>query len=248
MNIKNTTYPENLMADIDKHTGVHLEVDYSSADVLKGIAAAIAMLSDQEQKMVMMRYRYHFTLDEIGAQFDLTGERVRQIIVRSMRKLVVKPKRYLMTEGLEGYINAEAKRIANIKIKIAAQQEYMRGYENGFALASGNAEANAEKTSDTDETILVVDMNLTVRSTNCLVRAKLETLEDLLKVDSVDTIYKVRNLGKKSAGEVAWKLNSLGFKGTVWDEFREFYQAHDVIIDSDVELTDEIFDEILDEE
>ena len=244
--IKKTIYPQNLIDDIVKHTDVHLDVDYNKPDVMNGIAAAIATLSDQEQKMLLLRYRYHSTLEEVGAQFDLTNERARQIIVRALRKLIVKPRRLLMTEGLEGYIEAEAKRIAKYKIKVALHQEYMRGYERGFAVASGNAENTEEIQEEKDETILVMDLNFSVRTTNCLVRAKLNTLEDVLKVASTDDIMKIRNLGKKSAGEVARRLNELGFPGTVWDEFIGFRHEFTPVVledDEDVFCISDFYDE-----
>ena len=235
-NSRNTTYPQNLIVDIAKHTDVHLEVDYNRLDVLNGIAAAIAMLSDQEQKMVILRYRYHCTLEEVGNQFDLTNERARQIIIRALRKLVVKPRRMLITEGLEGHIESEAKRIADVKTRIALHNEYMRGYEKGYAVGVGKMDENETSTEESDETLLVTDMCMSIRTTNCLVRAKLETLEDLLKVDSIDTIHKVRNLGKKSAGEVAKRLNDLGFTETVWDTFLEFWHEPKPIFDIDGDL------------
>ena len=34
MNIKNTTYPQNLISDIEKQTSVYLDVDYSRVDVM----------------------------------------------------------------------------------------------------------------------------------------------------------------------------------------------------------------------
>ena len=244
MNIKNTTYPQNLISDIEKQTSVYLDVDYSRVDVMNGISTAIAMLSDQEQKMIIMRYRYHYTLEELGNHFDLTSERARQIIARALRKLTVKPKRMLITEGLEGYIKFEAKRIANCKIKIALHQEYMRGYEKGIASLSRRNEDNEDVTEDKSDSVLVQDLNLSVRTTNCLVRANLDTLEKLLEVDSPEQIMKIRNLGKKSAGEVAKRLNELDLIDTAWNEFLKFFHESQMITETSDSFvfTDDYFD------
>ena len=51
---------------------------------------------------------------------------------------------------------------------------------------------------------------LSVRSFNCLKRAGINTVEDLIS-RSEDDMMKVRNLGKKSLEEVVAKLESLGF-------------------------------------
>ena len=57
----------------------------------------------------------------------------------------------------------------------------------------------------------IEDMDLSVRSYNCLKRANIQTVEDLTK-KTEDDMLKVRNLGKKSLDEVIAKLESLGLK------------------------------------
>ena len=50
---------------------------------------------------------------------------------------------------------------------------------------------------------------MSVRSFNCLKRAGIDTVEDLIN-RTEDDMMKVRNLGKKSLEEVIQKLHSLG--------------------------------------
>ncbi len=57
----------------------------------------------------------------------------------------------------------------------------------------------------------IEDMDLSVRSYNCLKRANIHTVEDLTK-KTEDDMLKVRNLGKKSLDEVIFKLESYGLK------------------------------------
>ena len=57
----------------------------------------------------------------------------------------------------------------------------------------------------------IEDMDLSVRSYNCLKRANIHTVEDLTK-KTEDDMLKVRNLGKKSLDEVIYKLESYGLK------------------------------------
>lgn len=56
----------------------------------------------------------------------------------------------------------------------------------------------------------VEDLDLSVRSYNCLKRAGIHTVEDLT-MRSEDDMLKVRNLGRKSLEEVIKKLEDLGF-------------------------------------
>jgi len=55
----------------------------------------------------------------------------------------------------------------------------------------------------------IEDMDLSVRSFNCLKRAGINTVDDLI-TKSPEDMMKVRNLGKKSFDEVKEKLQSLG--------------------------------------
>ncbi len=54
------------------------------------------------------------------------------------------------------------------------------------------------------------EMDLSIRSYNCLKRANIHTVKDLTK-KTEDDMLKVRNLGRKSLDEVIQKLESYGF-------------------------------------
>ena len=71
----------------------------------------------------------------------------------------------------------------------------------------------AEKSDTTKEKVLdltIDELDLSVRSFNCLKRAGINTVEDLINKSEED-MMKVRNLGRKSLEEVIAKLNSFGF-------------------------------------
>ena len=55
----------------------------------------------------------------------------------------------------------------------------------------------------------IEELDMSVRSFNCLKRAGIDTVEDLTNRTEEEMI-KVRNLGKKSLEEVIFKLHSLG--------------------------------------
>ena len=79
---------------------------------------------------------------------------------------------------------------------------------------AGLAEILVEKDEKGKEKILemtIEDLDLSVRSFNCLKRAGINTVDDLIN-KSEEEMMKVRNLGKKSFDEVKEKLQSLGFK------------------------------------
>ena len=77
-------------------------------------------------------------------------------------------------------------------------------YDDKSILVVTNDKAQATVLSMTIE-----EMDFSVRSFNCLKRAGINTVEDLIS-KSEDDMMKVRNLGRKSLEEVVNKLESLG--------------------------------------
>jgi DNA-directed RNA polymerase subunit alpha len=81
-------------------------------------------------------------------------------------------------------------------------------------------EIMSEKDDKGKEKILemtIEELDLSVRSFNCLKRAGINTVDDLIN-KSEEEMMKVRNLGKKSFDEVKEKLLSLGFEMTSEEE------------------------------
>ncbi len=75
-----------------------------------------------------------------------------------------------------------------------------------------NTQVMVEKEESKKEKVLemtIEDLELSVRSFNCLKRAGISTVEDLTS-KSISDMMKVRNLGKKSLDEVTNKLHALG--------------------------------------
>ena len=75
-----------------------------------------------------------------------------------------------------------------------------------------NTQVMVEKEESKKEKVLemsIEELELSVRSYNCLKRANISTVEDLISKSETD-MMKVRNLGKKSFDEVTAKLHSLG--------------------------------------
>lgn len=76
----------------------------------------------------------------------------------------------------------------------------------------GNVEIMSEKDEDNKTQVLemtVEELDLSVRSFNCLKRAGIDKVSDLIS-KSQDDMMRVRNLGQKSLEEVIAKLHSLG--------------------------------------
>lgn len=77
---------------------------------------------------------------------------------------------------------------------------------------ANNVEIMVEKEEDKKEKVLemtIEELDLSVRSYNCLKRAGINTVQELTE-RSMEDMMKVRNLGKKSLEEVEQKLKALG--------------------------------------
>ncbi|NLB74647.1 MAG: DNA-directed RNA polymerase subunit alpha [Firmicutes bacterium] len=82
----------------------------------------------------------------------------------------------------------------------------------GLTEAVQDVEIMVDKAEDTKDKVLdlpIEELDLSVRSYNCLKRAGINTVEELIKKTEED-MMKVRNLGKKSLDEVKSKLDELG--------------------------------------
>ena len=86
--------------------------------------------------------------------------------------------------------------------------------------ATKNTEIMVEKEESKKEKVLettIEELDLSVRSYNCLKRAGIVNVEDLTN-KTEDEMMKVRNLGRKSLEEVTNKLHSLGLDFTPSEE------------------------------
>ena len=133
------------------------------------------------------------------ASYTVENARVGQNI--NLDKLTV----YVKTNG-----TASPKEVISLSAKI------MSDYVDVFVSLVEKMKSQEILVSQDDEKqtkkleMSIEDLDLSVRSYNCLKRAGIHTVQDLVK-KSEDDMLKVRNLGKKSLDEVMNKLQELGF-------------------------------------
>ncbi len=99
-------------------------------------------------------------------------------------------------------------------ISLAARimREHISLFVNLSETIAGMDDILSKTEDDKQQQILkmaIEEMDLSVRSYNCLKRANIHTVEDLTK-KTEDDMLKVRNLGRKSLEEVIQKLESYG--------------------------------------
>ena len=152
-------------------------------------------LSDKENYVLIKRYfrNKDFTINsykEIGEELGVTPERVRQIEYKAIRKLK-HPSRLRKFE----YVFSSNKKELDI--------DYIK-----TMISDGVTFNFDEATLSAKRDIPIEEMNLSVRSFNCLKRAGINTSGDLFDKTEAE-LMKVQNLGKKSLREVLIKRKEL---------------------------------------
>ncbi len=150
-------------------------------------AIAMTQLSKRDVFIIML-YIYGFTFEAIGNVIGVTTERVRQLIVKAVRKLKHPSRFNILEKGI------------NSKYETHFKEGYKNGYQDGLVDKYSVEGYRKPKLSE----LSISELELTVRAHNCLRRARIDTLEDLFKLYPED-LLRVRNLGKKCMNEIISK-------------------------------------------
>ena len=191
-------YPYNLI----KTFKLPLEVPLSD-QVKKNLEDVIDVKLTKREAMCVRKYFGEYkTLEEVGEEFDVTRERISQIIAKAGRKLRHPSTYIFITRGLDyqDRLNEEYERRLNELIEKEAQERV----EHKKELVKETY--GSEGTVDKD--IPIETLNFSVRTFNCLRRKNIHTLADLEAIPLAD-ILNIRNLGKKSFNEILDKVPSL---------------------------------------
>ena len=183
MNIINPTtlpYPDNLLYDI---FGGEWEFP-RPGDFDGSLEYVLHTLTERERRVLDFRYKDSLTFEAIGKRECVTRERIRQIHAKSFRKLRHPERLNYLKYGVSGVI--------------ARQTESARE----AALAS-------LPKPDKPEDIPLEELELSVRSYNCLKRAGVDNLADIAALTQ-DELSQVKNLGKKSVDEICAVLTKHG--------------------------------------
>ena len=170
-----------------------------SQDQKKGLEWALSTLTDKQVKVLEGRFKYEKTLDEIGKEMGVSGERIRSIEFKAIGTLRNLSRRTSIEKGYEAArLEKELSNIEKLKIQIELEleeieklkklkEEYNIGPDGRFSLS-------------------IEDIGLTRRAYNCLRRAGCNTIEQILEKFKDKSIYKIRNMGKVALKDVISKV------------------------------------------
>lgn len=209
---------------------------YSYDGFTESVEKEISTLSEREQKILYLRYKEGLTLEEVGKEFGVTRERIREIEAKALRRLRhpshmrnlcygyklieedrevtydLEEKRIRFTEELNGK-KAELlkikEQIAAIPKADTANSEYEKLFSE-FCIANEVESLEIREPDRLFITLEEVQKPLSVRTYNCLKRAGCNTLNDVYTIALNRKLWKVRNLGCKSMAEILCKLIEYG--------------------------------------
>lgn len=169
-----------------------------SKDQIDGLHIAIDSLTEREQKIIKEKYVERKTLDNIAHEFNITRERVRQIEAKALRKLK-HPSRFRLIR--DGYKSCQIPKSMKDPEELAGRSG-ITGQDVGKEIKLYH---NAESTP-------IENLDLSVRSYNCLRRSGFKTVKDLVDFIKEAGVKwtRIRNFGEKSVVEVTVKLKEIG--------------------------------------
>ena len=174
-------YPDNLLYDI---FGGDWEYP-RPADFDGSLEYVLHSLTERERRVLDFRYKDGLTFEAIGKRECVTRERIRQIHAKSLRKLRHPERLNYLKYGISGVIRQKSES------------------------AREAALASLPKLDIKPKNIPLEELELSVRSYNCLKRAGKNTLRELSEM-TFDELCNVRNLGKKSVDEICAVLTKYG--------------------------------------
>ena len=222
----------NLLSGSQKSKKVEGPIIFYSGKLLN---EAINMLPDRTKEIIFGRYGLKNgeikTLDTLAKEFNVGRQRIRQIEIQGLRALKANIKKFVINldeETLNEIYNSNAifypdeeykdilcdldLEILSKRIEERVQTEARRREEEWKRLSEEEKKEIAFDRS-------IENLELSVRTYNCLTRAGIITIGDLLNYPK-EQFYKIRNLGKKGCKEVLRIIEDLKRNG-IQEEYGE---------------------------
>lgn len=190
-NLIHTGYPINILNAIFDQNILKTEIEIVPT-IIKDLELIYnEYLTKREIYVIKMRFIKQLTLETVGTLLNVGRERIRQIESIAIRKL----RRGYITNSLVYKIDDD---IENKKQELNKLKNEIEKYNNKI-----------QTRRIVTKPIHICELNFSIRTTNSLIRANIDTLEKLVKYTLNNEILKTRNLGKKSYFEILNKLQDM---------------------------------------
>ena len=214
-------WPYNLLDDVFQEPVSFIMTD----DRIDGLYDALDMLTDREKEWTILSYRDGMANTEIARMYDRSSNRVMQVLHTAVRKLRHPARIRLIMDGVNGSreIAEELEMISIQRQKLMQERMELEGLRQDVAYLRDKLH---DLHDPIDAPLNVAEMDLSVRSFNCLMRADFKTMRDLLKCATEGNLPRIRNFGVKSIKEVLQKLYDMGY--ITYDQAVDYAEANKV--------------------
>ena len=214
------SWPEDFLDYYMRHNE-HLIKDYPAmiANLKKNWDFIMQTLTPREEIVINYHWKDGLTLEEIGTQLNVTRERARQIETKALTRLR-HPARWNMILGVHDLLEEKHNLQQELTDSIEELKRKIQEVKKLSIFIPQDINEQIEALVGKEETSLI-DLELSVRSQNCLTRAGLKTLKDITD-KTEEELMKIRNLGRKSCKEIKNKVHELGLKLKDEDLLDEF--------------------------
>lgn len=171
-----------------------------------GLVYALSMLEVRWKNIVISYYKDGKTYEQIGKEIGITRERVRQLIVKSIRKM---KNPVLSSYIMYGTENAEKKHELGMeKLRLDEKERMLKRREAELEERKKKMDMDMDKIASGDADIAV--LGLSVRANNALHRGyrdggalkPVDTISKLIDCASSGKLFSVRNIGNKTVREI----------------------------------------------
>lgn len=191
-----------------------------SVDQKQGMEQAIKTLRERERDILLYYYKDGFSLKQIGDIYNLTQERVHQILRHAILKMRSPERRSLMANGLASWIAKKEynqicaeynRKVVEIKVKIDELNADFLEYQKKIGVRKDIVDALWRELPKIEaDAVDIRGINWSVRTYNCLLRGGCETIADVVEKVRDGSIMMIRNFGRKSLEEVIDRLKEIG--------------------------------------
>lgn len=200
-------YPETLLKALGITDETEGYYEHIVPEFDENFKKASELLREREKNCIISYYKDMMGLDSIGKAMGVTKEKVRQFISKGLRRLMARKSMFTMPKD-KYYLISQAekdKMIAKFESELRASYEEMT-YEKALEIVKAKEESD-RKSRRTNTSI--DELELSVRTYHCLLRAGITTVEELTQ-KTYNDMWKIRNLGQKSLKELIEKMQSIG--------------------------------------
>lgn len=230
------------------------EIPYDIEETFEFVINSETTITDREKEILRKRYYEDLSYEEIGRLFNITRERVRHIIVRTLRKLRAYDRIHhnLIKYGKTQVDNALSK-LKEIQtkntilneiqsIKMACENAINKNnkaavykcYQDCVSfLKSDNNSTDININDPIAEKLSIDVLLLSVRPLNCLHRHNVWTIYDLSQIKPNELCH-IRNLGIRSLHEIYEKLSNFGLLNKKIEQKLRIINTAEINIDEPV--------------